>query len=374
MHNILVNALSVTNQSGMHVLCGHAERLRDELAGRVRLIVLARNDMTDLRNRLRDGVDYVSCPDRTRTWWARAAWEKKNLPLLAREKNARAYFTPSGIAASSMTIPQVVFCQNPWALVSAARRVSDAPKAWLQRRAYRAAMHKADVMVFNSRFMQEAYRRNAGCNEKRGLVVYQAPDDVTHAAAAHAVHSPRVRGRIVCVSAMGPHKNIEAIVRAMSFLRQADASLASLQLIGSWPDAAYEQRIRTLVTSLGLSDAVTFTGFVSREQLHHAYASASVFCLMSRCESFGIPAVEAQLFGTPVVSSNVCAVPEICGDGGVFLAPDDIPGLANALRGLLSDNAAWERLSRAARSNASRFAWSRCSKPLADMFLEVVEA
>ena len=144
-------------------------------------------------------------------------------------------------------------------------------------------------------------------------------------------------------------------------------------LAGAWPDSAYERNIRRLVAALGLGAAVEFAGFVSRARLERLYAESRVFCLMSRCESFGIPAVEAQLFGTPVVSSTVCAIPEICGRGGVFCDPDDVPGVAAALRLLLQDAAEWARLSAAARVNAERFAWSRCSRSLVECLVEVAE-
>ena len=92
---------------------------------------------------------------------------------------------------------------------------------------------------------------------------------------------------------------------------------------------------------------------------------------MSRCESFGIPAIEAQLFGTPVVCSTACAVPEICGEGGLFCEPDDIPGIAEALESLLSDANAWNDASEQARRNADRFRWQTCSQPLVKLFREL---
>ena len=98
------------------------------------------------------------------------------------------------------------------------------------------------------------------------------------------------------------------------------------------------------------------------------YAESQVFCLMSRCESFGIPAIEAQLFGTPVVCSTACAVPEICGEGGLFCDPDDIDGIAEALNSLLEDSDVWRARSELALRNADRFHWQACSKPLVELF------
>jgi glycosyltransferase involved in cell wall biosynthesis len=89
---------------------------------------------------------------------------------------------------------------------------------------------------------------------------------------------------------------------------------------------------------------------------------------MSWCESFGIPAVEAQAFSTPVVSSNCCAIPEICGDGGIYPDPGDLHSVADSLAELLNNKVKWDQLSEAARDNASKFRWDICSRPLLDVF------
>lgn len=369
MNRILVNALSVTNPSGRHVVLGHLGCVAAALAGRLRLVVLVREDMVELHRGLGERVDWVFAPRATRHWLARAAWERACLPRLVRRQGACACFTPSGFAARGLDVPQIVFCQNPWALVPAARRRRDALKAWLQRRAYRRAMRAAQAMVFLSRDLQAAYRRNAGCEERRGLVAYAGLDDSARARAA-APPVPRRTGQIVSVSVMAPHKNAEALVQAFQAVRAGGHPEARLVLAGSWPDPAYERKIRAQVDALGLRAAVEFAGFVAREKLDRLYAESQVFCLMSRCESFGIPAAEAQLFGTPVVSSRAGAIPEICGAGGVFCDPDDVPGIAAALRSLLEDEAEWRRLSGLARENAERFVWSRCSQPLIDLFAE----
>lgn len=370
MRKLLVNALSVTNPSGRHVLAGHLKQVAEALAGRLRLAVLCRADMAELQRGLGDRVDWVWAPPVTRGWFCRAAWERTHLRHLARRLGATAYFTPSGIAAPELELPQIVFCQNPWALVPAARRRRDAVKAWLQRRAYRRAMRTATVMVFNSRYMQDAYRRNAGFSEKRGLVVYQAAEETADPPGPDVPDIPRRPGQILCVSVMGPHKNVETLVRALAVVRMARPEVR-LVLAGSWPDAAYARWIRALVAQLSLSAAVDFTGFIPRARLEQLYAESQVFCLMSRCESFGLPAIDAQRRGVPVISSNVCAIPEVCGAGGRYVDPDDVSGVAAALQDLLSDRAEWQRLSSLARRNAARFTWPQVSRPLVDLLAEL---
>ncbi len=329
--------------------------------------MLCRPGMTAFRERLGDRVDWLHAPEHTTHWLYRAIWERRHLGRICRRINARLYFTPSGIAAPGLRVPQIVFCQNPWALTSAARRRRDAFKAWLQRRAYRQAMHQAEVMVFNSRYMQEIYRRNAGFTEKQGLIVYQAPDDATHERANAARNGKRMRGQILCVSAMGRHKNVETVIQALYRLRSYGHPEATLVIVGGWPDSTYEKQIRQLTQKLKLDDHVRFTGFVSRDDLDRLYAESQAFCLMSKCESFGIPAIEAQLFGTPVISSNVCAIPEICGPGGRYRDPDDVAGVTDTLDELLANPALWQQVSQQARENAQRFVWEKVTRPLREV-------
>jgi len=368
---ILVNALSVTNQSGLHVLAGHLEQMIRGLQDRCRFAVVCRPDREELKSRFEGRVEWIHAPESTARWLPRAVWEYRHLQKIATDHGADFYFTPAGIAASALAIPQVVLCQNPWALVPSARRRRDFLKAWLQRRAYRQTMKTADVMVFNSEYMRQAYRQNAGFNEKRSLVVYQAADAETRERSEHWKDRPRVPGQIVCVSAMAPHKNVETVLQAfkkLTFDLRPSTLDCNLHLVGSWPDPGYERKIRRLVSEWNLEERIRFAGFVSREELDRLYAESQLFCLMSRCESFGIPAIEAQLFGTPVVCSAVCAVPEICGDGGLFCDPDDVDGIAAALERLLKNDAERSRLSALARSNASKYSWEACSQTLVRLF------
>ena len=93
-----------------------------------------------------------------------------------------------------------------------------------------------------------------------------------------------------------------------------------------------------------------------------------VFCLMSHCESYGIPAAEALAFGTPVVASAGCAIPEVCAGAGLFGPAGDEVWTANALTTMLSDDATWNTASINARRNAALLRWENTARPLLRMF------
>jgi glycosyltransferase involved in cell wall biosynthesis len=365
---ILVNALSVSNQSGRHVLLGHLAEIQRVAGGRHQFVILHHRANEEMRAALGGAAEWHRAPAATERWWLRAVWESAFLPRLARRLSADVVFSPAGVTVATLRIPQVCFCQNPWCLVPSLKRTAAGRvKAALQRHAYRAAVHQAAAMVFNSHYMLEAYSRNAGCAPAHSVIAYQAISEATHEAASRA-GGPRVANQIVSVSAMAPHKGAETLVQAIGVLRQQFDCACRLVLVGGWPDRSYERKVREAVRQQHLEDLVRFAGHVPEDELHGLYASSRLFCLMSRCESFGIPAVEAQAFGTPVVSSNCCAIPEICGEGGVYRDPDDVRGTANAIHELMSSQNLWEKHSQAARRNAAHYRWSESSLPMLEVF------
>lgn len=361
----LINALSVTNASGRHVVLGHLRGVAERTTGRHEFVVLWHKGNRDLVRDLGPNVRWRECPGICRSWVGRALWEQSCLKKVCAEEGSEAAFSPTGMAMPVGKLPQIVFCQNPWALVGGiSRSPVEKLKAAFQRFLYRTALKRAAFMVFLSRFIQEAYIANAGGRQSRaGLVAYTGVDaDVFHAVQRAGVE--RIPGRIISVSAMAPHKDVATLLRAVAWLKDRFHVVATLKLVGAWPVPSYQEEMKRLTHMLGLSSQVEMCGHVSREELLQLYASSMVFALFSRCESFGIPAVEAQAFGTPVVGADCCATREVDGDGGVFVKPGDFPGAAEALHRLLTDRLLHQELGEKARANAERFRWEACTDSL----------
>lgn len=233
-------------------------------------------------------------------------------------------------------------------------------------------MQRAAAMAFNSQFMQELYRRLAG-GPARGheIIAYQGVDDARLDEAIRRRDTRlKIPGRILAVSAMAYWKGIETLVAALPKVQQ-QCPAAHLFLVGPWPDAAYRARIDAEIARRGVADSVVITGQVSRETLDEHYCQARVFSLMSWCESFGIPALEAQAYATPAVVSTGCAMPEVCGAGGLSAPPGDVEETARLLAMLLTDDAQWQQMSLAATENIERFRWPRCSAPLVELFAKL---
>jgi glycosyltransferase involved in cell wall biosynthesis len=370
---ICVNALSATAPSGQHVLFGHVRQLARWTLGEHEFHILCcprtRPDDDDMG----PNVFWHPASQAVGAWWRRALWEFHTLPRWMSRQRMDLYFTPTGTILPRSTVPQISLAQNPWCLTAAVpKTLRERVKASVQRSAYRAAQRSADVMVYNSNHMLKLYSRNAGGRcAQRSLVAYQGIHDSTHELARQTRDpSAKDSDTILCVSVMARWKNCETLLHALRAVRERRVP-ARLRLLGSWPDSRYRQEIDATIDRLGLNDVVQIEGFVSLADLHAAYRSARVFCLLSRCESFGIPAVEAQAFGTPVVGSNTCAMPEIGGSGGDYVSPDEAGSVADVLERLLTDHSYWSHRSDEAIKNAARFRWEECSRPLLEMLANI---
>ncbi len=366
---IAINALALTNFSGRAVLRGHLRQLA--ATGAHQILVLHHAGNQDLVEDLGSQVEWRICPPETQHWARRAWWESVRLPAQLSAWQTEALLNPTGSIVPGLKLPQLTYAMNPWALVDDfAKSRAEQAKAWLQRRAYANAVRGASAMLYLSAYMERLFADAAGAEPRHAQVIYTGLEPELYAAAGRATQPGDPRN-ILSVSVMAPHKDVETLVQAVAELRR-HYGVTELQvtIAGPWASALYEQKIRALIAALDLTATVEITGALPRADLLDQYRQAGSFCLMSRCESFGIPAVEAQAFATPVVSSNACAIPEVCGAGGLFPQAGDVSGTAAAVHRLIEDGQLHEGLSIAAQDNAARFEWQRVSAPLLDLFAQ----
>jgi len=117
---------------------------------------------------------------------------------------------------------------------------------------------------------------------------------------------------------------------------------------------------------------VRFIGSPAEADKPALYRRAVAFIFPSRYEGFGLPPLEALACGTPVVGSDAASIPEVVGDAGVLLAPDDAEGMAGALIRLATDEGFRAELSRRALAQAARFSWERTARETLAAYQEVV--
>ncbi len=128
-----------------------------------------------------------------------------------------------------------------------------------------------------------------------------------------------------------------------------------------------------LVRKLNLDGKVRFTGRLTREQLAQHYAAARIAVVPSLYEGFGLPAAEAMACGTPVIATKGGALPEVVGDAGMLVPPADADALAAAIRQLLNNEEAQQRMSEAGKKRVKEhFNWEQAARKTLEVYREVL--
>ncbi len=175
-------------------------------------------------------------------------------------------------------------------------------------------------------------------------------------------------------------KNVRAVLRAFSRVVSKQKSQVTcpepkLVVAGRLPgeDTPFTPDPRRIVQELGISEWVLFTGWVHEEDKPALYSAARAFLFPSWYEGFGLPPLEAMACGTPVVASDRGSLPEVVGEGGLLVSPDDIEGLADAMDSLWGDSVLRQRLSAQAQRQASRFSWARTAQETLAAYRDVAQ-
>jgi glycosyltransferase involved in cell wall biosynthesis len=171
-------------------------------------------------------------------------------------------------------------------------------------------------------------------------------------------------------------KNLPQLVHG--FARAIDAApaiLAEHKLVlagGSWEN--HDVELRDLAGSLGIGGRLVLPGYLTNAQLNALLSACACFAYVSRYEGFGLPPLEAMACGAPVVASNVSSLPEVMGEAGISVSPDDADGIGAALWRLLTDPVENARRRDLSRTQARQFSWQRTAALTLKAYEEAAEA
>ena len=162
------------------------------------------------------------------------------------------------------------------------------------------------------------------------------------------------------VCTLEPRKNMGALIQAFARLRRAREIGPEFRLVLVGGVGWKTDKIASALEDVpDCREAIVLTGFVPDEELPSLYSGARAFVYMSRLEGFGLPPLEAMQCGAPVITSDSSSLPEVVGDAGIMLAPDDLDGLCSAMLSLVKDDALHRDLSARALQRATLFSWER---------------
>jgi alpha-1,3-rhamnosyl/mannosyltransferase len=165
---------------------------------------------------------------------------------------------------------------------------------------------------------------------------------------------------ILAVGIAKPHKNQPFLIEA--FARWERRSASGLRLVICGLRAGEEARLARFAAEKDAAEFVRFAPHMDHAHMPAVYQGAEALVFPSLYEGFGLPVIEAQKLGVPVLASTAASIPEVAGDGALFFDPRSERELCARLDELFGKPGLRERLVDAGRRNEKRFRWEDSSR------------
>ncbi|GAB4451511.1 MAG: glycosyltransferase family 1 protein [Armatimonadaceae bacterium] len=171
-----------------------------------------------------------------------------------------------------------------------------------------------------------------------------------------------------------PRKNLKRLIEAWAQVYGGEPSVRDYRLVlAGKADPAYQSELAKAASEAGVGESVYFTGYLSNETVNALMSACEAFVYVSRAEGFGLPPVEAMLCGAPVIAAGVTSLPEVVGEGGMLVNPDDTEEIAAALHRVLTDSSANQALREAGARRVTSFSWERIARETVQVWEQAYE-
>ncbi len=158
-----------------------------------------------------------------------------------------------------------------------------------------------------------------------------------------------------------PRKNMINVLRAYLAYRTTDPTIP-LVISGKFPD--FLRQHFTASECSQIQAYCRFIGYIHDSDLPSLYAMAELFLFPSISEGFGLPILESMASGTPVITGNRTAMPEVAGPAALLVDPFQPQAITDAMQQFMNDSSLRQSLIRRGQARATRFSWSEAAQRL----------
>lgn len=316
-----------------------------------------------------EAIERVEVPLTSNSAARRHVFEQLRLPGHLSDMGLDVLLSPGNTATLRTDVPQVLVVQGP--LTVRDLRREHAPGFWpLRHRLFYDLMHplsvrRADAVVAVSDAIAEhILAQNPDCEDKLE-VVHEGVDREAYETRPD-VDLPVAEPFILFLSTLFEYKNADKLLQAFADLKERTDLPHHLAIVGKDVDGERD-RLASLAGELGVDNKIHLPGMVPGYHVKAYYHDADVFVFPSAVESFGLPPLEAMAAGTPVIGSNRLSVPEIIGDAGLTVDPDDVDALSRALSRILGDPELRKDLVKRGKERAREMSWDRTARGIEDI-------
>ena len=171
------------------------------------------------------------------------------------------------------------------------------------------------------------------------------------------------------VGSIKPHKNLKTALKAFNIWLKKSPCDKKLVIIGVKPDEINKD---SELSKLFDKNRIIVPGFVKDFDLTLIYNNAECLIFPSIYEGFGLPPLEAMIYGCPVIASNSASIPEVCGDAALYFEPLKYEELAEKMTMLTTHKSLRTELIEKGYRNSFRYGWERFAQNLKHEFDDAI--
>jgi glycosyltransferase involved in cell wall biosynthesis len=164
-------------------------------------------------------------------------------------------------------------------------------------------------------------------------------------------------GFVFTVSRLNRRKNLGRLIQACTLLRERGMRELELVIAGK-PDFGAQH----VLTHAGHDGSTRWVGLLPEEDLSAFYTGAAAFVYPSLFEGFGLPILEAMACGAPVIASNRTAMPELLGDAGLLVDPENVQALAVSIAQIIGDRTLAKELGQRGLARSRQYSWAATAR------------
>jgi glycosyltransferase involved in cell wall biosynthesis len=241
------------------------------------------------------------------------------------------------------------------------------------------AAAKAALVLTDSQASKRDIASHLGLHPGRVRVVYLAADPAFSPAPesdddAVRAHYGVPEEYILYLGGFDVRKNLVGLLQTWTFAEGPVGEFMPLVIAGHLPQhSAFTPDPRRIAQALEINpQTLLFPGPIAEAHKPAVYRGAVCYCYPSRYEGFGLTPLEALSCGVPVVGSDASSIPEVVGDAGILVPPDDTRGMAGALIAVATEPETRDHLAAQALAQAARFSWDETARQTLVAYEEVL--
>jgi len=234
---------------------------------------------------------------------------------------------------------------------------------------------KARRIIANSESTKSDLVKHCGCDPEVITVVYmginsgfQPVPGLKRKEYRITLGLPPENVKLVLITGQQFYKNQVASIRVMEHLQRRYGSTIWLVRLGR-SSAEWDLAI----ANSSFQQQVTYLADLPSDRMPQLYNAVDCLLFPSWYEGFGLPPVEAMASGTPVVTSCVASLPEVVGEAGLMVSPDNVVGLAEAVEALLENESLRQAQIQKGLEHVKKFDWTKNAIKTMEIYNEIIE-